>query len=120
VKLVLTEEQMMRTRGRFDATRPANPGLAMLRLPAVLLPALVVVVAIGGCAAMEKGQGESAPMTRADTPAMPTAEERQEDARTPLPPPRIGAATIEAADQGIPRFPRRPDWNSTFWDISSP
>ncbi len=111
----------MRTQGRFDATRPAEPGPAMLRLPAVLFPALVAaVVAMGGCAAMEKDEGESAPMTRADTPAMPTAEERQDDARTPLPPPRIGAATIESADRGIPRFPRRPDWNSTFWDISSP
>jgi len=108
----------MSTKDLIKNAGPASPFVPVRRLPVALFSLLIVAfVSIGGCAT----KPESAAITQAERPAMQSAEGSQRTSGgmvgTPLPPEVLQPTTVQAAP---PPFPRQPDWNSTFWDISSP
>lgn len=97
----------------FKHSHRFSPALRQSLKPALVLGLSFVVIALSGCANK---------IVRADPVELPRAEARApQEVRTPLPPPQIEPGnTQEPIREASPRFPRIPDWNTTFWDISSP
>jgi hypothetical protein len=116
------EEKRMPTVEKRSSTLPTVSTL-WRHLPTTAFPIGLVVsmVLLGGCAA--RPEGDAAAMTRGGAAAMQSAEEARRTSGGMVGGGALPPAEHPGSSQAVPappRFPRQPDWDNTFWDISSP